>query len=363
MRSAADPVLSRATGAGPAAIVLIICVGLLAACSGTTLPFSKASDVQSWRPPPPVVVGAIAGLPADQESALVDALVSAGVQRDIAVGRVEVENGHALTGAFEAATGRAGTAIRYRWTLTDPTGRVLHRIEESETAPLPVGEAWAGVDGDVVRRIAAYTAESLSSRFSQLGYATRAAGLPPPLDHMVQAGPDAENEIDYETLYGPNRTAMSDPSAGSQAPLPEHVAAGSQPPSDSGSHSQAASSGPAIRGVAITGVHGAGHTGNGELLNALKSVLTDAGWPVEEGGPRDDVLAIRGDVSVGPASGKAQKVALRWTVTAPDGRILGAVEQANDVPAGSLDGGWGPAAHYAALAAAEGIFDLVDKLR
>jgi hypothetical protein len=187
--------------------------------------------------------------------------------------------------------------------------------------------------------------------------------MPPPLDHMVQAGPDAEKEIDYETLHGANRRAVSVPSAAPRTPSPEHVAAGPQPPPAGQSQSQAADARPAIRGVAITGVNGAGQTGNGELVNALKVVLADAGWPVEEGRPGDDVLAIRGDVSVGPSNGKAQKVALRWTVTAPDGRVLGAVEQANDVPAGSLDGGWGPAAHYAALAAAEGIFDLVDKLR
>jgi hypothetical protein len=62
-------------------------------------------------------------------------------------------------------------------------------------------------------------------------------------------------------------------------------------------------------------------------------------------------------------TGEAQKVVLRWTVKAPNGDILGAVEQANDVPAGSLDSAWGKAADHAALAAAQGIFDLVDKLR
>jgi hypothetical protein len=68
-------------------------------------------------------------------------------------------------------------------------------------------------------------------------------------------------------------------------------------------------------------------------------------------------------VTIGQPNGKAQKVALRWTVKAPDGDILGIVEQANEVPAGSLDDAWGKAADYAALAAAEGIFNLVDQLR
>jgi hypothetical protein len=72
---------------------------------------------------------------------------------------------------------------------------------------------------------------------------------------------------------------------------------------------------------------------------------------------------IEGDVALGEPNGQAQKVTLRWTVKAPDGQVLGAVEQANDVPAGSLDDSWGEAADHAALAAAQGIFDLVDKLR
>jgi hypothetical protein len=213
-------------------------------------------------------------------------------------------------------------------------------------------------------RIAAYTAESLASRFSQLGYASRAAGLPPPLDHMAQAGPGAEREIDYETLHGPYMAA-SGPWDGSQPPLPQDAprdAAASPAQFKADREPWTGSSAQSIRGVVVTGVTGAGRTGNGELANALKQVLTEAGWPVEERA-RDGVLAIEGDVSVGQSDGEAQQVALRWTVKAPDGAVLGTVEQANDVPAGSLDSGWGDAAHHAAQAAAMGIFDLVDKLR
>jgi hypothetical protein len=91
-------------------------------------------------------------------------------------------------------------------------------------------------------------------------------------------------------------------------------------------------------------------------------VLTDAGWPVHDGS-RDNALTIEGDVALAEPNGNTQTVTLRWTVKAPDGQVLGAVEQANDVPAGSLDDSWGEAADHAALAAAQGIFDLVDKLR
>ena len=333
--------------------MLILCAALLAACSDTTLPFSKASDAPPARTPPAIYVSTITGLPEGRETAMFQALAKAAAQRGIAVGGGKVEGELTLVGEFAEVATDAGTGLSYRWILADATGRVLHRIEEAE-APAAPGPS-SGPDGIPVARIAATTAESLSSRLSQLGYATRAAGIPPPLDHLAQAGPDAEREIDLETLHGPGKAALPDPAETVQPPPP-------QPAEESGGEPKTASAGPSIQGVAITGVKGAGKTGNQELVSALERVLNDAGWPVLQG-PRDDVLAIQGDVSVGRPVGEAQKVALRWTVTAPDGAILGAVEQANDVPAGALDDGWGEAADHAALAAAQGIFDLVDKLR
>jgi hypothetical protein len=174
--------------------------------------------------------------------------------------------------------------------------------------------------------------------------ATVVPAQPPPLDHLAQAGPGAEQEIDYETLHGPGRSEAADAEPIEESPTAEAHAEG------------------AIQGVAITRVTGAGKAGNGELAGALARVLTDAGWPVQDGAP-DNALMIEGDVALQEPNGNAQTVTLRWTVKAPDGQVLGAVEQANDVPAGSLDDSWGEAADHAALAAAQGIFDLVDKLR
>ncbi|HUE46552.1 MAG TPA: hypothetical protein VMO81_09895 [Aestuariivirgaceae bacterium] len=174
--------------------------------------------------------------------------------------------------------------------------------------------------------------------------ATVVPARPPPLDHLVQAGPGAEREIDYETLHGTGRSEAADAA-----------------PTDEPATAEADAEG-AIQGVSITRVTGAGEAGNGELAGALARVLTDAGWPVHEAS-RDNALMIEGEVTLGQPNGKAQSVTLRWTVKAPDGQILGAVEQANDVPAGSLDDSWGEAADHAALAAAQGIFDLVDRLR
>jgi hypothetical protein len=68
-------------------------------------------------------------------------------------------------------------------------------------------------------------------------------------------------------------------------------------------------------------------------------------------------------VKLGPKQAKNQQVALAWTVKTPDGRTLGTVKQANTVPAGSLEGGFGENALFAAQAAASGIYDLVKKYR
>ena len=61
--------------------------------------------------------------------------------------------------------------------------------------------------------------------------------------------------------------------------------------------------------------------------------------------------------------GEGQTVSVRWEVKSPDGKTLGDVKQANDVPLGSLDQGWGPAASAVAEAAATGIFDIVKRYR
>jgi hypothetical protein len=174
--------------------------------------------------------------------------------------------------------------------------------------------------------------------------ASVAPARPPPVDHLFQAGPGAEQEIDYETLHGPGRSEAVD-----AAPAEEPATA-------------VADVEGAIQGVAITGVTGAGEAGNGELAGALARVLTDAGWPVQDG-TRDNTLMINGDVALGEPNGEAQTVTLRWTVKAPDGQVLGAVEQSNDVPARTLAASRGEAADHPAMAAAQGIFDLVDKLR
>ena len=168
----------------------------------------------------------------------------------------------------------------------------------------------------------------------------------PPWEAMVAAGPGAANDIDLETLNGPAKTADV---VAAETPV--------SPPAD-----EPKAAGPKITAVAVVAVKGASAKGNDELTKAMRQTLAKAGWTVLTA-PSKNALTIAGQVVISPVSGPEQKISLQWVVTTPAGKKLGDIKQANNVPAGSLDAGWGENAGFVAEAAATGIFDLINKFR
>jgi hypothetical protein len=171
--------------------------------------------------------------------------------------------------------------------------------------------------------------------------------LSPPWEAMVAAGPGAANDIDLETLNGPQAA-------------PADVAIAETP--DAQEPPKAKPTGNEITAVAVVPVQGAAGTGNAELTKAMRQTLIKAGWTVVNA-PTKHAITIRGVVAIAAASGPTQKVSLKWDVQTPDGKVLGDVKQANDVPAGSLNNGWGESAGFATEAAATGIYELINKYR
>lgn len=97
------------------------------------------------------------------------------------------------------------------------------------------------------------------------------------------------------------------------------------------------------------------------LSEALRQQLVESDLPVADRAAPDDILVL-GKVELGPPAKGYQDVAIRWSVvTARDGQELGKVDQRNLVPAGSLDGAWGPMAGAVAEGAAAGIIDLLNR--
>jgi hypothetical protein len=181
----------------------------------------------------------------------------------------------------------------------------------------------------------------------------------PPWEAFVKAGPGAENDVDLETLNGP-QVAADVPRSAPDVAVPPPVEAPKQ-----GAPQPAPAPKPGavqIKAVAVLPVMGSTAKGNAELTAALRKVLVEAGWEVING-PRKDALTIQGKVAMDPALAGKQMVHLRWLVSTPVGKNLGDVKQDNAVPEGALAAGWGENAGFAAQGAAEGIFKLIEKYR
>src|SRR5262245_23826797 len=189
-------------------VLTVLCLVLLSACTGGgSNPFAKGEGTPGpgGKTVPPIALTQVSGIPAPKLSQLKDALAVADGKRDMAIIDSKLDNTTlSLTGSFHIAPDPSAVKLSYNWTLTDPAGTVLHSISAEEVAPgSPAGDPWLQVTPAVLQRVAAYTAESLSSRLSQLGYATEVGGIPPPLETYARAGPEADKDVDYETLYGP----------------------------------------------------------------------------------------------------------------------------------------------------------------
>ena len=114
---------------------------------------------------------------------------------------------------------------------------------------------------------------------------------------------------------------------------------------------------PAIPSVSLLPVTGAPGDGATALTVALRAILRGAGVRVPPQGEGD--LAVAGAVTVKPGE-NGDLISLSWTVIDGDGKPLGAIDQANRIPSGSLDGAWGETAEAVAYGAAEGILAVLD---
>ncbi len=351
---------------GLAPLLLLMVALIVSNCSGSTGALFKDSNAtpgSPGKPVPPIALQTMVGLPVDKAQSLRDALSAAAGQRDMAIVEGTFQTGELrLNGNFQTEAQGGGIRVNYQWTLTGNDGAPLHTMSGSEFSPDALASnPWSAMTPDVLEKIAVATSAELASRLSQLGYATRAAALyMPPPDYFIAAIPGAYKEIDYETLLGPGAAepamaAVEQPSV-LIPPIEEPIEA------VEGETQKPPEGKIGIRAVAVLLVKGSPGHGNDELTAAMRDTLRTAGWPVLSA-PRADAITISGKVRIAEAHGASQQVALIWTVHSPDGRKLGKIDQANGVPAGSLDQGWGDNAVAVAEAAATGIFDLIKVYR
>lgn len=98
------------------------------------------------------------------------------------------------------------------------------------------------------------------------------------------------------------------------------------------------------------------------LPRALAAELRAARLPLGDEIGKDDLIVL-GTVDLKPPREGLQEVDIRWVLVRAQGDAeLGEVAQRSRVPAGSLDGRWGPVAQDVARGAAAGVIDLLNRV-
>lgn len=361
-----EPSLSRAGGVVGhwlRGLTLLGLMLLLVACAGgSTLGDNITAPNPKGKTPPPVQLAQLTGMPPDKARDFKQALAISAGQHDVGIVEGNFQTGSfSLTLKFRAASVGGQVHVSNMLELRDEQGVLVDEVPGDLGIGPAGGDPWAAVSSETLQTIAETIAREIAGKLSGLGYATRISTLlMPPARVFVAAGPGAKYDIDLETLNGPDAVvAAATPQDGDGTAAPTETANSVPAPLP---EAPIAGKGKAvIRAVAVVTVRGSPGGGD-ELTVAMRRTLSAAGWPVVTS-PRADALTIAGTVEVSAPKDGRQQVALRWTVETPKGKLLGDVKQANAIPAGALDNGWGDAATVVAQAASSGIFDIINRYR
>jgi hypothetical protein len=109
--------------------------------------------------------------------------------------------------------------------------------------------------------------------------------------------------------------------------------------------------------VLLRPVEGAPGDGRVSLTQAIRSILLRNNITLVDQEGAGTLLAL-GTVRM-QNRGTVQVVQIEWRVLKSDGSTVGTVSQQNQIPAGLLDGPWGPIANQAASGSAEGLIQLL----
>ena len=313
------------------ALLMVLAVSL-AGCAGGALTnaFSGSGGGSATSKLDPISFAQIIGPPASVSSQLTSQLISAAQQKKITV---VTDKGKPATytvrGYLAQSNERKSEKITYIWDVTDNSGKRVHRILGEESVPAkPGAKPWMSIDQAAMQRIAAKTASDL------------ALWLP---KQKAGSGAVAHTTPASST---PARTANTQ---ANRKPAPARTAP-----------ARPAGSGPIV--ALVLPVSGAPGDGRSTLTNAIRQRLRVKGVQIANTGGRD-VYKINGKVTMNTKSSTTQNVKIEWQLLSPKGKDLGSVTQQSDVPKGSLDKSWGPAASSAGNAAANEILKLIAKSR
>ncbi len=109
----------------------------------------------------------------------------------------------------------------------------------------------------------------------------------------------------------------------------------------------------------VRGVAGAPGDGGTALAGAITSLLKKQDLAIVSDPHAKADLLLDAVVTIDKPEAGKQHVKIVWRVRGQNGGEIGTVAQENDVPAGLLDGPWGDVAYSVAMAAQDGIMQLI----
>jgi len=289
----------------------LVITALLAACQPLPHPFEDdrpPASLLSMRDSAGVAIAPIEGGPFATATKLGAAVASALGKHDIpASDRTTSLGSYQLHGRLDVQRphGAGAATLTAHWRLQDAAGKPVGERTTRLEAP-----ALAWDSGD----------EKIIASFAEASAATIAPLL-----------------------------ADETPAAGAGAPAADDHAAASDAPGNDNGRTR----------IAVRAVSGAPGDGGTSLADAVASVLKRQDLAVlQDPNAKADVL-LEGEVTILPAKPDKQHVKIVWHVRRADGAEIGTVGQENDVPKGLLDGKWGEVAYTVALAAADGLLQVI----
>lgn len=239
---------------------------------------------------------------------------------------------YVIRGYVVATRSKPGAKFAFIWDVNDLAGKRLTRVAGDKIASSNPKDPWAAFSTDIAAAIATETATAIAS------WSTNS---PATLGPRPGSGPGTGQQI-----AGEGGVSFS-PFDNGPPTLTASVAAAK--------HDRLSMKKLTMKRPKVSGAPG---DGNIKLAVAMQRELANSNVVVGSADAAED-FTVSAQVTLDKPAGSKQPVRIEWVVLGPGGKRLGAVQQQNEIKAGSLDKTWDGTAEAAAAAAAQGVIKLM----
>ena len=309
------------------AVPALAAILALAACVDTPKPFAHEQSDAIARPPKQDRTEATIEIPANMPTQMAERVAAAiaielqsyGVVAALQPARAPIKITGAMTtrDAFDL-----GIEVEINWFVLGPRGVQGPATSKTVTQP----EDFASASDRLVSRIAQQAAPRIATLMGR-----------PPTFEARSPGQVAAGITVPEV--------PTDDSIQKTANRPEN---------------QAAAPGAKLPKVAVATVSGAPSDGNRQLQSGMRRALGSNKIVVTDK-PGDEAYSVSASVSLTAMDDRMTQLSISWVLRDAAGKEIGKVDQSNPVPVAATKGTWAGFGDIVAMAAVEGILELIEK--